>query len=257
MKANANYNKAVLAIKRVIVATFDDGKWRELGYLTDSIDQISEHPRLLRSLYWGDEDYEGNILAVIPLIIGNNRDKLKIVEEFVGLEQWLRENDKVLYADLYDTGEIVPLTEVEHAAKRLDAVELNKHAARIRRGIQDDPEQAIGSAKELLETTLKTILGIEGQKSNEDIQELLKKVQKKLELDPSAAKDEAPEDKTIKRTLSSLGQIVAGVAEVRNLYGTGHGRYRSRSLQIAHARLVVNAAISIATFLLEVADERI
>ncbi len=256
MKTNANYNKAILALKRAVVATFDDGKWRELGYLTDSIERISGHPRLLRSLFFGDDDYEGNVLAVLPWIIGEDREKLRVVEEFVGLEQWLRENDTGLHAELYDIGEIVSLGEVEHAAKQLDIVELNKHASRIRHGIQDDPEQAIGSAKELLETTLKAVLGIKGERSTDDILALLKRAQKELELDPKSVEDEVPGKDTIKRTLSSLGQIVAGVAEVRNLYGTGHGRHRSRELKLAHARLVVNAAITIATFILEVANER-
>jgi hypothetical protein len=256
MKANANHNKAILALKRAIVATFDDGKWRELGYLTDTIERISGHPRLLRSLYWGDEDYEGNVLAVLPWIVGEDPDKLKVVEEFVGLEEWLKENDATLHAELYETGDMVSLEEVEQAAKHLDIVEFNKHAARIRRGIRDDPEQAIGSAKELLETTLKSVLGIEGEHATDDISTLLKRAQKVLELDPKAIADEAPGKETIKRVLSSLGQIVAGVAEVRNLYGTGHGRHRSRALDVAHARLVVNAAITIATFLLEVANDK-
>ncbi len=256
MKENANYNKAILALKRAIVATFDDGKWRELSYLTDSVERVAGHPRLLRSLAWGDNDYEGHVLTVLPGIIGGDREKLKIVENLVGLEQWLRENDPALHAELYDIGEIVSLEEVESAAKHLDIVELNKHAARIRRGIQDDPEQAIGSAKELLETTLKAVLGIEGERSTDDLLDLLKKAQKELELDPKAVAGETPGKETIRRTLSNLGQIVAGVAEVRNLYGTGHGRHHSRGLQIAHARLVVNAAITVATFMLEVANER-
>ena len=256
MKTDANYNKAILALKRAIVATFDDGKWRELGYLTDSIEMISGHPRLLRSLSWGDDDYEGNVFAVLPRIIGDDPEKLRIVEEFVGLEQWLKENDPSLHAELYDFGEMVSLEEVEQVAKRLDIVELNKHAARIRRGIIDDPEQAIGSAKELLETVLKAVLGIEGERSSEDISALLKKARKELDLDPRTLSDDTSGEKTIKRVLSSLGQIVTGVAEVRNLYGTGHGRHRSRALEIAHARLVVNAAITIATFILEVANER-
>jgi len=256
MKKDANRNKAILALKRAMVATLDDTKWRELGYLTDSIELISGHPRLLRSLYWGDEDYEGNVLSVIPRIIGDDREKMRIVEEFVGLEDWLRENDPVLYVELYDIGEMVPLEVVEEAATKLDIVELNKHAARIRRGIREDPEQAIGSAKELLETVLKAILGIEGEQSSEEISALIKKAQKRLDLDPKSISEDVPGATTIKRTLSNLGQIVTGVAEVRNLYGTGHGRHHSSELEIAHARLVVNAAITIATFLVEVARER-
>ena len=256
MKAGANPNKAILALKRAIVATFDDGKWRELGYMTDSVEAISRHPRLLRSLYWNDDDYEGNVLAVLPRIIQGDPEKLRIIEEFVNLGKWLRENDPELYTELYDEGAVVPLDEVEAAARALDVVELNRHAARIRRGIRDDPAQAIGSAKELLETVLKSILGIEGERLGDDIQVLLRRAQQELDLEPRAAGEDLHGSETIRRTLSNLGQVVVGVAEVRNLYGTGHGRHRSRELEIVHARLVVNAAITVATFLLEVAQQR-
>jgi hypothetical protein len=168
-KADANPNKVILALKRAIVATFDDGRWRELGYLTDSIEAISGHGRLLRSLYWNDDDYPGNVLAVLPRVIQDDAEKLRIVEEFVNLEEWLRENDPKLHAELYDEGAVVPLDDVEAAARTLDIVELNKHAARIRPGIRDDPAQAIGSAKELLETVLKSILGVEGERLGDDI----------------------------------------------------------------------------------------
>ncbi len=257
MKPNANRNKVILALKKAIVSTFDDAKWRELGYLTDSIDMISGHPRLLRSLYWGDDDYEGCVLTVIPRIIGDDSEKLEIVEEFIGLEKWLKNNDPILFAELYGTGEMaVPLEDIEVAANRLDIMELNRHAARIRQSIRDDPEQAIGSAKELIESILKAVLKIEGEHAGEDIPTLLRRAQRELDLDPRTVGDDAPGKDTIRRTLSNLGQIVVGVAEVRNLYGTGHGRHRSRELEIAHARLIVNAAVTLATFLVEIAHER-
>lgn len=256
MKQDANIHKAILAIRRAIVETFDDGKWRELGYLTDTIETIESDPRLLRSLYWGDDDYEGNVLKVLPTILGREYENLKIVEEFVDLEVRLKENDPALYAELYGAGEIVPLDQVKTAGDSLDIVELNKHASRIRRGIQQDPEQAIGSAKELLETVLKSVLRIEGEQSAGDIQSLLRRAQKELDLDPRSVRDDFPGSNTIKRTLSNLGQIVVGVAEIRNLYGTGHGRHRSQELEIVHARLVVNASITISTFLVELARER-
>lgn len=47
MKPNPNRNKVVLALKRAIEATFDKEKWMELGYLTDSVEIIERHPRLL------------------------------------------------------------------------------------------------------------------------------------------------------------------------------------------------------------------
>lgn len=79
----------------------------------------------------------------------------------------------------------------------------------------------------------------------------MKRVQKKLKLDPAAAGGQTGAE-TIRRTLSNLGQVVVGVAEVRNLFGTGHGRSRAAELERAQAKLVVNAAVTLATFLTDI-----
>jgi hypothetical protein len=97
----------------------------------------------------------------------------------------------------------------------------------------------------LLETVLKTILGQHGSGGGEDVPALLKQVRQKLGLDSGAAGD------TLKRTLSGLGQVVVGVAELRNLYGTGHGRSRGPAVDRIHARLAVDAAGTMARFLLD------
>lgn len=251
MRSGFSRDKAILALQRAIRATFDDGRWQELGYLVGKHDVVVGHGRLLRSLYWGDEDYGGCIFDVLPELLGKNFENLRTVEEFVGLREWLKKEEPKLYNELYDDDlpePLVPLEHVEEAAGIHDVLELNRHAARIRHGIAEDPAQAIGSAKELLETVLKTIIGDHGQKSRDDIPGLLKKAQAQLDLDPKSSTG----SETLRRTLSNLGQVVHGVAELRSLYGTGHGRSKSRELEVAHAQLVVNAAITIATFLLEI-----
>lgn len=252
IRPDADQNKIMLGLKRAIEATFDDGKWRELGYMTGTISRIEGHRRLLRSLNWGDTDYGGCIFDVLPAVVGSSMENLTIVESYVGLEAWLRANDTDLHAELYGGPDLVPLTHVEESASVLDVVELNRQAARIRNSINEDPALAIGSAKELLETVLKTLIGIHESRSDENIHELLKRAQRELDLDPRSVSGELPGADIIRRTLSNLGQIVVGVAEVRSLYGTGHGRSRTPELEKAHARLVVNAAVSVATFLLEV-----
>jgi hypothetical protein len=195
-------------------------------------------------------------MQVLPVLIGRSFERLEEVAEFVGLEDWLRENDPTLLAELYETAEAIPLAEVEAAARVLDLNELNRHASRIRRGISDDPSQAIGSAKELLETVLRYVIGDHGERGTDDIPALLRRAQRELDLDPTSPDRGVPGADVIRRTLSNLGQVVVGVAEVRNLYGTGHGRSMARELDVAHARLVVNAAITLATFLLETWQER-
>ena len=253
IKPNANNNKVILALKRCMVDTFDDSKWLELGYLTDSHTLISEHPRLLRSLSWGDNDYEGHVLTVIPKIIRDDREQLRIIEGYVDLDAWLKNADPSLHAELYDVGEVLALNVVEEIADQTNALEFSKHVTRIRNGIKNDPEQALGSAKELLESVLKAIIGLEGERSTEDIHALLRKAMHKLDFDTQQR--DVPGKDTIRRTLSNLTQMVVGIAEIRNLYGTGHGRYRSKDLEIAHVRLMVNAAVAVASFLIEISNE--
>jgi hypothetical protein len=259
LKPDAPRNKVIVALKRAIEATFDDARWLELGYLVDRVDVVEHHPRLLRSLRWSDSDYPSCVLQVLPALLGTSTDEfgsasddnLAVVEQFVGLQSWLRKHDSALHAELYGGEDTIPLEQVEHAAAELDVVELTAHVARIRRGIRDDPAQAIGSAKELLETTLKTVLGEHGAKSNEDLLALLKRAQKELDLDPKTINMSLPGAETMLRTLSNLGQVVQGVSELRNLYGTGHGRSKTPEVEQAHARLVVNSASTVATYFLE------
>ena len=254
IRQNANQEKVVLALKRCIAESFDASKWQELGYLTNSREVIEGHPRLFRSLHFGDEDYDGNVLQVIPIIINDDPERLRVVERFVGLEDWLQESDPQLYAEIYSTGEVFALSDIEKLAIQSDITEFNRHVERIRNGIENDPEQALGSAKELLESVLKSIVGLEGESAGgDDMHALLRIALRKLDLDVQKTNRDGGE--TIKRTLNNLVQIVVGVAEVRNLYGTGHGRYKSKELEIVHVKLMVNAATTVASFLIELSTE--
>src|SRR5262249_23126002 len=157
--------------------------------------------------HWGDDDYGACIFQVLPQLLGTDCENLKPIEDFVGLHDWLRKNNPSLYAELYDDGlpePVVPLENLEEAGGIHDVLELNQHAGRIRHGISEDPGQAIGSAKELLETVLKTILGDHDQTSKDEIPTLLKKAQAELDLDPKGISAAAGAD-TLRRTLSNLG----------------------------------------------------
>jgi len=46
------------------------------------------------------------------------------------------------------------------------------------------------------------------------------------------------------------------VNEIRSLYGTGHGRSKAHELDIIHARLFVNAAITVASYMLDLWDSQ-
>lgn len=104
----------------------------------------------------------------------------------------------------------------------------------------------------------KTILADLGEEHTTlDLGDLVKAASRALKLLPDGVPNEAKGADAIKKTLRSLGATVAGLGEMRNLYGSGHGQDgRARGLTARHARLAVGAASTLAMFLFETHDAR-
>jgi hypothetical protein len=66
---------------------FTKSDWYKLAYLTDNLDLIEDHPRLLRSLDFSDDDYEGNSLQVLMKIISLNPSHIDQIEAYVADRQ--------------------------------------------------------------------------------------------------------------------------------------------------------------------------
>lgn len=73
----------LIQLKNSVVEGFDVSNWRELGALTNTLNQVESHDRLLRSLSWGDEDYDGLALTFLRRMIGSNDENLDIVQDYV------------------------------------------------------------------------------------------------------------------------------------------------------------------------------
>jgi len=164
----------------------------------------------------------------------------------------------------WEGGRLVPPLELMTAWNVHDAVtamnepELNRQIARLRDSVDKDPALAVGTAKEMLETTCKAILEQRGVVVDPcwDVGELLKRTRRILKLLPDDIPDSAKGSATIKRLLSNLGQVGTGLAELRNLYGTGHGRTGKGGLSPRHARLAVGSVVTLVQFLFETHEER-
>lgn len=141
----------------------------------------------------------------------------------------------------------------EHA-KVLNANHLAEQIRRMEASIDTDPSLAIGTAKELIETYCKTILAERGKPvvGTPDVSTLTKETLKELKLVPEGVPDASRGADVIKRLLSNLGTIGNGLAELRGLYGTGHGKHGSATgLGVRHAKLAVGAAATLVVFLFE------
>jgi hypothetical protein len=129
---------------------------------------------------------------------------------------------------------------------------------RMEVAVVNDPALAIGTAKELVETCCKTILNARQVQFSRsaDLPELVKLTTRELELTPDNIPDKAKAADTVKRLLNNLATITQGVAELRNHYGTGHGKAAgSTGLGSRHAKLAVGAASTLAVFLAETHNE--
>jgi hypothetical protein len=130
---------------------------------------------------------------------------------------------------------------------------------RMEASIDTDPDLAIGTAKEFVESVCKAILDVRLTEydEKEDIQGLVRLVAAELHLSPKGIRDEHTAAETIRRLLGQLAAIVQSLAELRNAYGSGHGKGLGASrLQPRHAQLAVNASITVCHFLYETSVER-
>ena len=152
----------------------------------------------------------------------------------------------------------VDIYKILTSSEFIDPSLLENHIRRIHESLEVDPEQAMGSAKELTESVFRIVLEKHGiiLESKTPLPKMSKEVFRVLNLSVDQISDSVQGAESSRRVLASLGQIVAGLTELRNLYGTGHGRARVSGVKPRHARLAVGAAVTLCVFILETLDER-
>lgn len=278
-----------LAVGRCLIATADYGTWNELALLTNTQDRVANHPRLLRSLHFGDDDYDGHVLDVVPVLLHEKDDLkddpwasdadraaaanwtpaerftlLEDVSEFLSLPAWLAENEPKLFDRLFLTNEVdatlpdgTVLSAVETAAARLEVDEMRRQVERIRRDYAGDPEAVVGQAKELIETVCKTILGMTGgAEGMVKFPALVKKTYLHLGIDPSQVEGATVEAQAARELIGGVTKILNATDTLRNARGTGHGRSGSPLIDDAVARMTVGMVLAAVVYLAELFEAR-
>lgn len=247
------------AIATQIEATFDKADWMRLGMATNTVDVIRDHRRLLRSLDFGDDDYLMCIWDVLPDLLGETVrrgvkgvrfSKLDTVLRQLNLRDWLRENEPSLHRQLFGDDTTPFLDDLEESEQAtLD--DIQEYLQRIRHSVDDDPALAIGSAKELLESVLKSILGKHGSgpDTHIDMPKLAKLANVRLGIDPAGMRKDEPGAESRRKIVGGLTTIVNSVAELRNAgLGTGHGVSQRPDVDQGMVKLAVSAAAIAAAF---------
>lgn len=116
----------------------------------------------------------------------------------------------------------------------------------------DNPTDAIGKAKELIESCCKAVLeeNSVGYDKDWDLTRLVKETMNVLQIMPAHIPDTVPAATSIKAILNHLKTIAQNVAELRNPYGSGHGKSPTyKGLEERHAKLAVGSALTLVNFL--------
>lgn len=116
---------------------------------------------------------------------------------------------------------------------------------------EEDPTNAIGLAKELIESCCKTILEHYNiPKDFDNLSKLVKATTKTLKITPEDIPDSIPEAKSMKAILGAFATITDGLANLRNTYGRGHGKDNNyKGLGVRHAKLAIGASSTLVHFL--------
>ncbi len=215
-----------------------------------------------------DEEFLRFLCEMVHPLVQPDADEvqriLEIVNPHLARDGWeIREQTRVSGRPVFaaaraiDAGLTTPeATGVIAASTGTDYV--RRQITRMQTALAGDPDAAIGTAKEFVETVCKTILGERAVEydANQDMPRLVKQT---LAVIPKVPKGIAEEKKTadaVTRLLSGLHTLVSGLVELRNLHGTGHGREaETKGLALRHARLAVSAATALAVFLWETHEE--
>ena len=206
--------------------------------------------------------------VVHPVVRPDRDESRKLVQYFndqLQLEGWqIVEEGKIAgrpcFAARQMRSEGSQLVSRAHSvAAALDADWMKNEIERLENAVERDPALAIGTAKDLVETCCKSILSDRGVQvpRGANLPKLTKLLAKELKLVPEGISDEAKGAETIRLILSNLSALTQYLAELRGLYGSGHGRDgKHRGLGPRHARLAAGAAITFIEFITETHHQR-
>ncbi|HFI0504509.1 TPA: abortive infection family protein [Streptococcus suis] len=116
----------------------------------------------------------------------------------------------------------------------------------------ENPTEAIGKSKEFIESCCKTILESSQEPVNKDwnVSQLVKATMKFLEISTDNVDESTSESRTVKAILGNLHGVAGNITELRNAYGSGHGKSATyKGLTVRHAKLAVGSSITLVNYL--------
>ncbi len=98
---DAQNRKKVAVVSRYVNETFNSGDWVTLGQATGGLKVIQGHPRLLRSLGFGDDDYSMCVAEVLNSIFKEAPDRIDEIIDLFDIDVWYEQKEPAKYAKIF------------------------------------------------------------------------------------------------------------------------------------------------------------
>ncbi len=233
----------ILAFSGAIEATFTSSEWTEIGYLTATDEWIDQHPRLLRSLRWGDADYKGHVFDAVAHILDKYPENLKRLVEYEPIAAWLHEHEPGYFEELRSEVFGMEVTEVIPQASTDSGLAALADAQALLR--ERGPTSAVDRVHTGLHAFLKAAcdqarIAYPADPTPNQLLRLL------LEQHPALA-DLGPRGEDVRRIIRTSASIVDAMGTLRNRASLAHPN--EELLGHEEALLVINLARSLLRFL--------
>jgi hypothetical protein len=246
----------IVALADALSTRMDESDWKRFSTLHGLDHLISDHPRFLRSLHWGDPDHPGLVLDLVKRLYKFDESAFIELFEQPQIRRWLKENN----SDILDAwhNKTDPLVDaISHALDEVQqlkpTVDLRDYTRRIKAALPSDPSLAVGTTKDMLEATMRTILRERGLDKVDqlDFPALTTKCFMELGLSATVAPS-SPEEKCARKIASSANKMIEAANELRNASGTGHGHVvgEESKLTVKDANLVASTGLILAAWML-------
>ncbi len=139
--------------------------------------------------------------------------------------------------------------------KYLDYEYVHKKIDLMNAAVSQDTDVAIGTGKDLLETICKSILKQRDIKYDKSwtLPQLLKNTISNMDIKPKGIENPEVAERSVKQILGGINSIIQGMTELRNSYGSGHGKDNDfQGLDPSYARLFTGMVADTALFFLNI-----
>lgn len=232
----------MLAMQRTIVAEFNATDWHELGYLTGFHDYIQGHPRLLRSLGFGDDDYGACVFQALQYFANHDSRALVAVIEHQKIHLHLQQ----VQAD--------KLIELGYQVGQVPAVLPSASASDVVRRALRDADNLLAtsgapSAIDRLHTAMHGYLKSACREGTIAVADdaTLTQAYKALRTHHPALQSLGSHDNEVGKILASFASVLDALNTLRNRGSVAHPN--ENLVEVAEGGLVVNAVRTIFHYL--------